>query len=539
MRTPLATTSLTIEGSIEGGEPNMRRFTIVRIREALRLKELKVSNVQISRSIQCGRSTLIEVFRRCDELGLDFNQASQMSNTDLEQLLYPAAPAKSSKPSDPDFAYIQKQLEEFPNLNRKFLWEEYVRRTPDPLQYSQFCERFRTWRKENSKEVTLSLERKPGEVMEVDWAGDTMDLLCDRVTGELYTVYLFVATVGNSDLYFAQAFTDMKLKSWIQAHTSALEFFGALPRIVTPDNARTAVNRHVRYEPELNSTYRDWAEFYRVAVIPARPRKPKDKNMVEHGVGYLETWILGRLRHRYFFSMTELNQEIRNILIELNNKPYQKREGTRQSVFQKIDRPAMRPLPTTRFENPEYKTCTVGSNYHIEFERSNYSIPYTYIHKKVTVRATNTTVEILYDNQRICSHARNYNTSRRYVTDKNHMPEKHRGYVEQTDWDGNRYRNWAKKIGPQTYAVVDAMLTTHVIEEQAYKSCMGLLQLSKKYGSERLESACARAAELGGFQYTTVKNILKNDQDQRPIRTGTDNLPLPQHPNIRGSEYYK
>ncbi len=179
--------------------------------------------------------------------------------------------------------------------------------------------------------------------------------------------------------------------------------------------------------------------------------------MAENGVGYLETWVLGRLRHRYFFSMTELNQEIRKILQELNNKPYQKRDGTRQSIYQKIDRPAMRPLPSTRFERPEFKKCTVGLNYHIEFEKSNYSVPYKYIHKKVIVRATNTTVEILYDNQRICSHARNYNTRRRYVTDKSHMPEKHRGYVEQTDWDGNRYRNWAKKIGPQTHAVVDSI----------------------------------------------------------------------------------
>lgn len=517
----------------------MRRFTTVKIREALRLKELNVSNVQISRSIKCGRSTLIEVFRRCDELGLDYGQASQMSNTDLDQLLYPPVPIKESKPSDPDFAYVQQQLEEFPNLNRKFLWEEYIRRTPDPLQYSQFCERFRTWRKENSKELTLSLERKPGEVMEVDWGGDTMDLLCDRVTGELQKVYLFVATIGNSDLYFARAFTDMKLNSWIQANTGALEFYGALPRIVTPDNTKTAVFSHVKYDPVLNATYREWAEFYSVAVIPARPRRPTDKNMVEHGVGYLQTWILGRLRHRYFFSMTDLNQEIQSILQELNNKPYQKREGTRQSVFQKIDRPAMRSLPTIRFENPEYKPCTVGSNYHVEFDHSNYSIPYTYVYKKVSIRATSTTVEVLYDNQRICSHPRNYNPRRRYVTEKNHMPEKHRRYVEQTDWNGDRYRSWAKKVGPKTFAVVDAMLSTHVIEEQAYKSCMGLLQLSKKYGSERLESACVRAAELGGFQYTTVKNILKNDQDQRPILTGTDNLPLPEHKNIRGSEYYK
>lgn len=511
----------------------------MKIREALRLREMQVSNVQISRSLQCGRSTLIEIFRRCDELGVDYNQACQMSNTDLEQLLRPPTEDKGPRPNDPDFYYIQQQLEEFPKLNRKFLWDEYVRRTPNALQYSQFCERFRAWRKENNKEVTLSMERKPGEIMEVDWAGTALNLLCDRKTGELQPVYLFVSALGNSDIYFAQAFTDLKLNSWIQANTCALEYFGGLPRIVTPDNTKTAVKNHIKYDPVLNETYREWAEYYEVAVIPARPRKPRDKNMVEHGVGYLETWILGRLRHRYFFSMGDLNEAIRSILEELNNKPYQKREGTRQSVFQRIDRPAMRPLPAKRFENPEYKHCSVGSNYHIEFDRTNYSVPYQYIHNKVTIRATGTTVEVLYDNQRICSHPRNYNVHKRYVTDRNHMPEKHRGYVEQMDWDGARYRSWAKKIGLQTHTVIDAMLSVHVIEEQAYKSCMGLLQLSKKYGVERLEAACARAVELGGMQYTTVKNILKNDQDLRPMLTGTDNRVLPVHKNIRGPEYYK
>ena len=249
MKTPLAKTSLTIEALIVGGELNMRRFATMKIRDALRMREIDVSNVQISRSMQCGRSTIIEIFRRCDEFGLDFSHASQMSNTYLDQLLYPPSLVKEHKASDPDFVHIQKQMDEFPRLNRTFMWEEYVGITPDPLQYFQFCKRFRTWRKENSKEVTLSLERKPGEVMEVDWAGDTMDLLCDRVTGELQTVYLFVSTIGNSDMFFARAYTDMKLNSWIHANTSALEFNGVLPHIVTPDNTKTESMVHKTRSP--------------------------------------------------------------------------------------------------------------------------------------------------------------------------------------------------------------------------------------------------------------------------------------------------
>lgn len=511
----------------------------MKIREALRLREMELSNVKISRSIQCSRTTLIELFRKCDKNKISYDSASKMSDHDLEEMLYPQGDHSRYQIPEPDFPAIQEQLEKYPNLNLKFVWDEYRQQTPDGLSYSQFCERFKRWRQVQGKNLTMVLDRKPGYEMEVDWAGDKPALICDRETGELQPICLFVASLGNSGRLYAEAFPNMSLNNWICAHTHALEYYGARPRLVIPDNAKTAVLRHIRYDPHLNPTYLEWAEHYEVAVTPARPRKPKDKPIVEGGVGWLQTWLLGRLRHRYFFSFADLNRAIREIMADLDRTPYQKRAGTRLSVYLDVDLPQMRSLPATRFEKPDFKTATVGNNYHIEYDRTSYSVPHTYYRKKVTVRATSTTVEVLYDNMRVCSHIRNYDPRKRYVTDPEHMPKKHRRYLEQSDWNGRRYRSWANRIGINTYAVINTLLNSCVIEEQAYKSCMGILQLSRKYSNERLEAACSRARKLGSFSYTTVHNILKNGQDKLPLLDSPDHTPLPEHKNVRGAGYYK
>ena len=517
----------------------MRRFEPVKIREALRLREMSLSNVNISRSIQCSRTTLIEMFRKCDEVEMTHAKASTMSDSELDRLLYPQAHLTHIKIADPDFAAIQSELLQHPNLNLKFLWDEYAKRTEGALSYSQFCERYKRWRKDSGKELTMPIVHKPGETMEVDWAGDAPLLFCDKKTGELKPIYLFVASVGYSGRLYAEAFPSMNSGNWISAHTHAFEHYAARPRIVTPDNTKTAVLKHIRYDPLLNPLYAEWAEFYEVAIIPARPRKPRDKASVEGGVGWLETWLLGRLRNRRFFSFPDLNRAIRDIMAELDEEPYQKRPGSRLSTFLEVDLPAMRPLPATRFEKADFKVVTVGNNYHVEYDQVNYSVPHTYFHKKVTVRATGTTIEVLYDNMRICSHVRCHDLRQRYVTTPEHMPEKHRQQAERNSWDGARYRSWAKNVGLNTYAVTDAMLKSKAIEEQMYKSCMGLLQLSRKYGNERLESACHRARSMGANSYTVVSNILKHGQDMFPLDIDAEQIVLPMHENVRGSSYYK
>ena len=241
----------------------------MKIREALRLREMKLSNVDISRSIQCSRTTLIEMFRKCDDIEMDHAKASEMSDSELDQLLYPQASQPHIQIPDPDFATIQAELHRHPNLNLKFIWDEYFKCTTRGLSYSQFCERYRRWRQDNGNELTMPITHKHGEIMEVDWAGDAPTLFCDRETGELKPVYLFVAALGYSGRLYAEAFPNMNAENWITAHTHAIEQYGGRPRIVTPDNTKMAVLKHVRYEPQLNPLYAEWAEFYEVALIPS------------------------------------------------------------------------------------------------------------------------------------------------------------------------------------------------------------------------------------------------------------------------------
>lgn len=517
----------------------MRRFDPMRIREALRLRDMHLNNTEISQSIRCSRTTLVEVFKKCDTLNLAYEKVMQMGDQELDNLLYPGMNQPKIRIPDPDFPKMEEELRKYKNLNLRLIWKEYRQQTPQGLSYSQFCERYHRWKQVHACKCTMSIEKTPGEKMEVDWAGETPPLFCDKETGELQNIHLFVSSIGDSGYLYAEAFPNEKLNHWITAHTHALEYYGARPRIVVPDNTKTAVKKHEKYDPLLNPTYANWAGFNGVAVIPARPVRPQDKPSVEGGVRYAQTWILGRLRHRFFFSYEELNQAVWELLEELNTTPYQKRAGTRRNVFRDVDLPAMRPLSGKRFEQPIFKFATVGIHYHIEFEGTCYSVPFSYIHKKVTVRATGTMLEILYDNRRLCSHVRNYNPKKRYVTIPEHMPESHRKYKEQSQWDGKRFRSWGKQIGENTHNVIDTLLSSHEIEEQMYSSCMGILQLSNKYSAGRLESACSRACSLGGYSYKTIANILKNGQDQIPYPLGCEQIALPVHENIRGAAYYK
>ncbi len=311
-----------------------------------------------------------------------------------------------------------------------------------------------------------------------------------------------------------------------------------MPRIIIPDNCKTAVKSPKYYEPIINTAYWELAQHYEVAIIPARARKPVDKPAVEQSVGWFETWLLGKLRNQCFFSFDELNKAVRKYVGELSVKPFQKREGSRLSAFLAVDKPALRPLPVRAYEIAEVVFRQVGDNYHVEYAGFYYSVPYTTHGRQVVLRATSAMIEILDKNQiRIASHARRFSASNgRYVTNEDHMPLNHKAVYQSRQFNGSRYRAWAKKIGENTYFVIDCLLSAGKVEEQGYKSCMGVLQFSKTYGNIRLEAACKKARELGSHTYTTIKTILKN---------GTENVidmkskATPEHENIRGSEYFR
>jgi transposase len=380
-------------------------------REVLRLYfELKLGQRQIARSANLSQSTVHEYLRRFRAAGLDWPLPAEMSEVDLERKLF-AADSGAAKPRSkilPDFAAIHEELQRHKHTTLELLWEEYRAAHPDGYGYSRFCHHYQRWKRE--RDLVLRQEHRPGEKLFVDWAGDTMPVY-DPATGEAYPAQLFVAVLGASNYTYAEPAADQRMASWIGGHVRCFEFLGGCPQLVVPDNTRTGVLKACRYEPDLNPTYQEMALHYGVGVLPTRPRKPRDKAKVEVGVQIAERWILAALRHVRFFSLAELNRAIRELLDKLNQRPFKKRDGSRQSLFLELDRPVLRPLPGERFDLSEWSQATVNIDYHIQFDKSFYCVPYQLARQTVEVRATPSTVEIFHQGKRIASHVRTRNPS--------------------------------------------------------------------------------------------------------------------------------
>jgi len=300
-----------------------------------------------------------------------------------------------------------------------------------------------------------------------------------------------------------------------------------------PDNLKAGVKSPHLYEPDLNPTYLDFAQHYGVAVVPARVRKPKDKAKVEVGVQVVERWILARLRNHTFFSLAELNQAIKVWLDELNNRPMRHLGHSRRELFTTLDKPVLAPLPTQPYEFARWKKARVHIDYHVSFEKHYYSVPYTLIGKEVDIRATEKTVEIFYQRQRRASHRRSQNSGR-YSTQKEHMPAAHQKY---SDWSPERFLRWAEEVGPDTTRLIAAVLDARRHPQQAYRTCLGILGLGKRYTNARLEAACHRAFPARIRSYKGIRNILENKLDQLEVDQPPA-APLPGHANIRGETYY-
>ncbi|NLW85346.1 MAG: IS21 family transposase [Planctomycetes bacterium] len=517
----------------------MRCLEAVKVLEVLRLREMGFSQRDIGSSINCGKSTVGDVLRRCQEVGLTYEAAEKMTNEEIKVLLYPSKTQYSASRTEPDWAQVHAELHETDirgrttRVNLQYLWEKYRQDCPGGLGYSQYCRKYLAWKDSVGINVSMPINREPGKEMMVDWCGDTLDCVIDSETGELLKAHFFVSTLGYSYYPYVEAFPDEKNDKWLAAHVNALKYYGGLPRVITPDNTKNAVTKSNYYDPAINAAYLDLARHYGMAVIPARVRKPKDKSPVEGSIGWLEVWLLEWLRHQTFYSFRELNAAIKDRIGELARRPFKKRPGSRESDFRTIDKPALRPLPSTHYEAAEFITRRVPQNYHVEYGGFYYSVPYTLYKQKVTMRITTSVIEILNESrQRVALHVRRY-TGSRYDTDIGHMPARHRHQLELGAYDGARYREWAGSFGESTYAVIDRLLCAQATEEQAYRSCMGLLQMGKKAGSERLEAACRKALDMHSVTYTTVKNILQNHQESVPA--AKTSRATPPHSNLRGN----
>ena len=509
-----------------------KRLSMRKIREVLRLKhECNRSNRDIGHSCGIGSSTVSDYLQRAKMAGLGWPLPDQLDDTSLEHQLFPPTTPRNSSRFIPDFQEVHKELQSRKHVTLNLLWQEYKEQHPDGYQYSWFCHSYRDWAAR--LDVVMRHEHRAGEKLFVDYAGQTVDIV-DAVTGEISKAQIFVAVLGAGNYTYAEATASQSLEDWIGSHVRAFSFYGGVPEAVVPDNLKSGVNKPCRYEPDINPTYNDLARHYKTVILPARVRKPRDKAKAEAGVLLVERWILAKLRKHTFFSLDELNQEIKRLLRELNNKPFQKLPGSRKSRFEEIDKPALKALPAVPYELAYWKKAMVHIDYHVEVEKHYYSVPYSLVKKKLDVRYTASTVECFYRNKRVASHLRD-NRLGRHSTIKEHMPVSHQKYLE---WTPDRFKRWAAKIGPQTLTLTETLLVKRGHPQQAYRSLLGILKLGKSYGDGRLEAACERALHINALSYRSIESILKNGLDQKALPgTSSETKPI-KHNNIRGAGYY-
>lgn len=528
-----------------------------KIREVLRLCfDHQLGQREIARSAVVSQSTVHEYLARFAASGLTWPLPAEMRETSLEAKLYPKLPKAPVVPAPPpapatetqpepttvaprcptsaDWQQVDQEMQSHKYMTLQLAWEEYRQAHPEGYSYSRFCYHYQQWKRQ--QDLVLRQNHRPGEKMFVDWAGGTLKIY-DPHTGADSEVSIFVAVLGASSYTYAEATHTQQSEAWIGAHTRALEFFGGTPELVVPDNPKTGVTRACRYDPDLNPTYQQWALHYSVGVLPARPRKPRDKAKVECGVLVAGRWILAALRHRRFFSLTALNESIRELLAQLNQRPFRKQPGSRASRFAELDQPALRALPATRFEDDHWSHATVNIDYHVAVEHSFYSVPYTLVQKPVDVRATASTVEIFHRGERVASHVRSRqpNTA---VTEASHRPPRHQGLLA---WTPERIAGWAGETGPHTERAVQTIMESFPHPEMGFRSCLGLIRLAKQYGAERMEAACERVLLCGKVRFHSVESILKKQLDRQPLPCSQEPAQIvspPHHENVRGPEYF-
>lgn len=507
-------------------------------RQILQLHAEGRSGRWIAKSLSVSRNTVSSVVSAAARTGLACPVLLQMSDQDLVKALFPE---KAAIPLQvvPDFEQIHKEMLK-DGVTLSSLWEEYCDACREakqpPYMYSQFCKLYSDYVDRNR--LTMHIYHKPANKLMVDWAGTKFSYY-DSDEGKEQPCYLFVATLPFSMYCYAEAFTDMKQASWINAHVHMYSYLGGSTRLLVCDNLKTGVTKHSKDEdPVFNKSYEELAEHYRTALLPARVLAPKDKAAVEGSVGALTNRLVSKFRNKRFFSLQELNDNVRKELDEFNNKPFQKREGSRTSVYMEEELPFMQPLPLFPYEFAIWKVATVQMNYHIAFDKQNYSVPYAYVRKKVDVRSTNSLVEVFYHGSRICSHKRLHGRIGQYSTNIDHMPQNHQLYSE---WNSERFKKWAGTIGPSTGTVVNKLFDTYRVEEQAYKGCLSLLKLADKYSPSRLENACAVAlAHIPSPRYKNIRLILEAGQDLKTekIENEAQTDPVNRHTHLRGASYY-
>src|SRR3954468_21548017 len=504
-----------------------------KLKEVLRLHSLGLSQHQIARSCSISQSTVHEYLSAAQAAGVKWPAPEHWDDQQIERTLFPQRPTSAiwRKNPEPDWTQIHQELQTHKDLTLQLVWHEGRESNPDGYGYSRFCDLYRRWLKK--LDLVLRQEHRAGEKMFVDYAGATIPIH-NPESGEVHPAAVFVAVLGASSYTFAEATTGQDLRNWIGSHMRAFEFFNGVVEVVVPVNLKSAVTHPSYYEPDLNPTYRDLGEHYGVAIIPARPYRPREKAKVEVGVQVVQRWIVAALRKRKFFSLAEVNEAIAQLLARVNERPSRKREGSRARLFAKLDRPALKPLPDTRYQFGEWETARVNIDYHIEVGLHFYSVPYALVHQKLDVHLTGETVEILHRGVRVASHVRSYEAGKA-TTLNEHRPKSHQKYLGRTP---SRLIEEAQQTGPCTGQLVEAILGAKRHPEQGFRSCLGILRLAKTYPAERMEAAARRCLRARAYNYQSMDSILKNQLDRLPIPGDPPAQTAVDHDNIRGADYF-
>jgi transposase len=511
------------------------RITMRRVREIVRLRfSAQLTAREIARQSGVPESTVRAAIKRFQSSGLSWPLPEALTDTEFEAALYASSSPRSGQRSraEPDWAAVHRELKR-KHVTLSILWDEYIAQHPGGYCYSRFCQLYRAFAARLP--VTMRQSHAAGEKLFVDFAGDGVPVVIDRLTGETRTAQIFVAVMGASNFTYAEAVWTQTLPDFIGPHVSAFEAIGGAPHLIVPDNTKTAIIKSCLYDPSVNRTYADMAVHYDTAILPARPRRPRDKAKAEHGVLLVERWLLGRLRNRTFFSLSDVNAALGAFMKTLNEeRPIRRLGKTRRQLLEEIDRAALKPLPAEPYVFSQWYLRRVGIDYHIEVSDHYYSVPFRFARLEVEVRLTARTVEIFLKGERIAVHPR-MSGNHKHTTVPEHMPSRHRRYA---GWTLENIRAEAEKIGPATAALCEAIIKHRSHPEQGFRSCLGVIRLVKSHGAERLEAAASRALDIGARTYGSVKSILDNNLDRRTSKNSDPQTAPIQHANIRGPRYY-
>ncbi len=506
------------------------RLSMRNVREILRQKlELKRTHRAVAKALGISNGAVGTLMVRWKASRLEWSAVKELGEDELEQRLFgPRLPSSTPRPL-PDMQWLFRELKR-PGVTLEVLHLEYLEKEPTGYRYSRFCEYYNEWLAK--QRLSMRQQHRAGEKLFIDYSGRRASVV-DAVSGEVREAEVYVAVLGASSYVYAEATWTQQLADFVGSTVRALEYIGGVPGALVIDNLKAGVTKADRYEGDVNRTYEEMAQHYSTVVLPTRPYKPKDKAKVEVSVQVVQRWILARLRNRVFNSLGALNVAIAELLESVNSRVTRHLKRSREQLFIEFDKPALKALPSGRYQVGYWKTVKPNIDYHVELFEHLYSVPYTLRNEMLDGRVTATTVEIFHRGHRIASHLRSYQAG--HTTVAEHMPSSHRAHAE---WTPSRFLHWAREVGPMTEALVQAILEGRPHPEMGYRSCLGILRLSREYGAERLEKACARAVKVKARSYRHVATMLEKGLETTPLPTDEGATQPLFHENLRGADYY-